>query len=159
MDVAELAELYRRAQEVRDEAVRKNLLQSLAQIAGTADALEKARTDPAFGKGDPEASTTHLVELAAAQMDAARMASAEVVERGDAGSEHLELVAAEAQAAEAIAAEALSAETMSAETTEGIFTGEPLALEAAVLEGTTAEGTDAISSSLRTFVAEHAKDR
>jgi hypothetical protein len=159
VDVIELAELYRRAQEVRDEAVRQNVLQSLAQIAGTADALEKARRDPAFGTGDPDPGTARLVELAVAEVQAAGEAAGEVVaEEGRAGA-GVEVIAAEAQAAEAIAAEALSAEAMSAEPTELMFSGEPLAVEAAVLEGVVAEGTDAIGSSLRTFVAENARDR
>jgi hypothetical protein len=158
VDVAELAELYRRAQEVRDEAVRQNVLQSLAQIAGTTDALEKARSDPAFGAGDPDPGTRRLLELAEAESQAAREAAGELVDdEGRAGG--VEVIAAEAQAAEAVAAEALAAEAVAAEPTELMFSAEPLAVEAAVLEGVVAEGTEAIGSSLRAFVAENAKGR
>lgn len=157
MGVGELDELYRKAQAVRDETVRQNMLQSIAQTAGTADALEKARDDPGFGSGDSKADigTEHLVELAQSELDGAGEASAKLLgERGkpDVSARAAEAVAAEAVAAEAVAAEALAAEALAAEPAEVRFSAEPLAAEASMLSGAFAEGTEAIGSSLRSFV-------
>ena len=160
MDVAEMAALYRRAQEVRDETVRQGLLQSMAQAAAASGALAKAKDAIEFeGRGKEPDPRRELVKHADAKASAVLEAAEKLLANPEEGDpiRAAEAIAAEAIAAEAIAAEALSVEATAVEAAEGVFSAEPLSAEAAMSQGAYVQGTEAVGAQLRSFVAENGR--
>jgi hypothetical protein len=148
MEVGELLELYQRAQEVRDESVRKLLAQSTAQAAAAKDALAKAKETARHGHDDGMGAA--LADRAHAELAAFAEASEKAASSGSHDAVHA--LAAESLAAEALAAEAIASETLAAEAAEGRFAGEPFAVEAAVAEAVAAEGIAETTGALQAFV-------